>query len=61
MTMDLDKARLALAELRDSLPIQIEYVVMTAQLTRAKFNALRKEGFTEAQAIELCRTNNILG
>lgn len=45
----------ALKDLAAALPSMIESQSITAAILRAKFNALVKEGFTEAQAIELCK------
>lgn len=56
MSVGPSKLRESLADMREQMPALLEYVVMTAQLTRARYNALRKEGFTEKQAIELCRS-----
>ena len=42
-------------ELVTNLPIFIKYQREMAKLTRAKFDALVAEGFTEDQAIKLCR------
>lgn len=33
----------------------IEHVAMMAKLHREKYNSLIREGFTEAQALELCK------
>ena len=46
----------ALVELREDLPRLLEFMALSATMTRAKFKALVKEGFTEAQAIELCKS-----
>ena len=46
---------LSLAKLRDQLPALQQYAQLMAQAHRAKYNALLKEGFTEAQALELCK------
>jgi len=52
---DVDKLRRAMTELRTLLPAVLEHQIIMAQVTRARYNALIKEGFTEAQAIELCK------
>lgn len=57
MIGNLSKLRESLADMREQMPVLLEYVVLTAQLTKAKYNALRMEGFTEKQAIELCRSD----
>lgn len=40
---------------RENLPHTIEYLEIDAQLRRRKFQRLMAEGFTEAQALELCK------
>jgi hypothetical protein len=56
---DNDKGRGALAQLvrdmRDNIAAHIEFNQLQARITRAKFAALVKEGFTEAQALQLCK------
>lgn len=45
----------SLDEIRTNLSIYIQYQAEFAKLTRAKYDALIAEGFTEQQAIQLCR------
>jgi hypothetical protein len=56
---DDDKGRVALAQLvrdmRDNIAAHIEVNQLQARITRAKYIALVKEGFTEAQALQLCK------
>jgi hypothetical protein len=56
---DDDKGRVALAQLvrdmRDNIAAHIEINQLQARITRAKYIALVKEGFTEAQALQLCK------
>jgi hypothetical protein len=56
---DEDKPRVALAqavrELRENIAAHIEINQLQAKITRAKYAALIKEGFTEAQALLLCK------
>lgn len=53
-----EEDRVSLAQnvrtLRENLPALLELAGINAQLTRAKFLALVKEGFTEGQALDLC-------
>ena len=53
-TEPMDRAA-ALRSFREGSAMLLEAIVLQAPLIRAKFNALLKEGFTEAQAIELCK------
>lgn len=56
---DSDKARVAQAQaikqITENWVAHVEAIALTARLTRAKYLALVREGFTEAQAIELCK------
>jgi hypothetical protein len=52
---ELEKLQQSLAAYRMNLPVLIEYQILNAQVTRAKYNALLKEGFTPEQAVQLCR------
>jgi hypothetical protein len=45
----------SLEKMREQLPILIEHMGIMAKLTMAKYNALREEGFSDVQAIELCK------
>jgi alkylhydroperoxidase family enzyme len=56
-----DKQRDGLQALLDGIPMMVQAQVMLAQVTRAKYDALRKEGFSEAQAIELCKGSLLPG
>lgn len=57
--MDEDKSRVELAQLvrrvREDIAAHIEMNQLQARITRAKYVALVKEGFSEAQALELCK------
>lgn len=57
--MDPDQKPVALArliaEMRNQIPALIEVEQLQAKLSRAKFLALVSEGFTEQQALELCK------
>lgn len=45
----------AVKKLRDNLPALLEMEQLHARLTRNKFLALVQQGFTEQQALELCK------
>lgn len=55
-----EQQRVAFAQLllqaREDMPAQIEYEQLKAKLTRAKYLELVAQGFTEAQALELCKS-----
>ncbi len=54
---DKEHAALALSirNLRENLPALMELKQIDAKLARVKFLALVQEGFTEQQALELCK------
>ncbi len=45
----------ALRKLQEEFPLFVEHMKMMAKLQRAKFEALKENGFTESQALELCK------
>lgn len=49
------KSAQALKELRENLPAAMEAMALSAEYTRLKYLALVKQGFSEIQAIELCK------
>lgn len=55
LTGPVDKQRASLEELKRNLPTHIEFLAIHAQMIRAKYQALLAQGFTEAQALELCK------
>lgn len=56
---DEDKGKVVLAQLvrdlRDNLPAHIELGQLQARIMRARYLALRDEGFDEHQALTLCK------
>lgn len=50
-----DKLRDSLRQLEQDLPALIEMQKFSVRMTREKFKRLLAEGFTEAQALELCK------
>lgn len=49
-----DKERAKIEELQRGLPHLLAAVEVTAKIRRAYYLALVREGFTEAQALDLC-------
>lgn len=41
--------------LRENIHLMVEFFELNAELTRIKFDALKKKGFNDQQALELCR------
>ena len=52
---DKDKIRADIEKMKRDLPIFLELTSLTAQIRKASYDALIKEGFTEIQALELCK------
>ena len=56
---DDDKKHVSLAQaikgLTDNWAAQVEFARLRAKLMRVRYQALVAEGFTEAQALELCK------
>lgn len=56
---DEDKGKVRFAvlvrELRENMAAHIEFAQLDAQLKRAKYLALVKEGFTQDEALSLCK------
>ncbi len=50
-----DELKQAVRTMRDIMPDYIEYLKIDAQLRREKFKALIESGWTEDQAVELCK------
>lgn len=55
LTGTIDKQRAELEQLKRNLPTHIEFLAIHAQIIRARYLALVAQGFTEAQALELCK------
>lgn len=52
--LDAERAR-ALQDARDGLAFMVEFYQIEAKQKRAKFLSLVREGFSEPQALELCK------
>lgn len=51
-----DAVKASVEESRRNLPAMLEHAKTMAQLRRAYYLAYVEEGFTEAQALELCKS-----
>jgi chromosome segregation ATPase len=51
-----DEFKAAIEHLKRQMDSAIEYATLKAHLQRAAYNAYMKEGFTPAEALELCKT-----
>ena len=58
---DPDKALVALSQaikaMSDQWAHQLQLIGMQARVSRARYEALRREGFTEQKALSLCTTH----
>ena len=55
---DKNELKADLERLKRHLDVVIEYSVLTAKITRASYNALIKEGFSEQEALYLCKSKS---
>ena len=53
--VDLNALRRDIDIMRSTMAMQIEVHTLTAKLTKSKYEALIMEGFTEHQALILCK------
>ena len=51
----ITKFKEALAGMKNSLSLHLEFQTIQAKILRAKYNALITEGFTKEQALFLCK------
>ena len=51
-----EEPEVSLSRLLAMLPLLAKYAVINAKLHKVKYDALIEQGFTEAQALELCKT-----
>lgn len=50
-----DKVRESFRNLQTNIEVLLDGQALLAQLTRAKYEALLEQGFTRAEALELCK------
>lgn len=55
LTAPQDKQRAHLEELKRNIDVHLEYIELSARFARTKYLALLEQGFTEAQALEMCK------
>lgn len=48
--------QIAVDDLRARMPLMLEHAALMAKIRRASYLAHLAEGFTEAQALDLCKT-----
>lgn len=53
--LERDQLIASVEQLKRTMPVMLEYAVLTAQLKRAQYLEFVKVGFTEQQALELCK------
>jgi len=46
-----------LKELTDNLDVHLQFISLQAKLTKAKYDALKAEGFSDKEALDLCWRN----
>lgn len=54
--MSIERMKKAIQYLHSVIPLMKEQSTLIAKLTRTKYDALRNEGFTEKQALELSKS-----
>ena len=51
---EAQNVRAALQDIRDRWPARLELIALQAKIAKARFDALRREGFDAGQALQLC-------
>jgi hypothetical protein len=51
---DAQTMRAVVQDIRDRWPARIELIAIQAKIAKARFDALRREGFDVSQSLQLC-------
>ena len=52
---NINQLKRQVTEMRKNLPTYLEMTEILVKITKAKYDALVKEGFTKEEALELCK------
>ena len=55
ITPKISEMEQLLVDFKSDLPVHLEFQELSAKVQKAKYDACIKEGFNEAEALELCK------